>query len=58
MTQIQVDIPQKIADKFSNQSNISYSDIIEDYEKSFEYENIDMKAKNFKDFLIWELSHD
>lgn len=58
MTQIQVDIPQKIADKFSHQRNISYSDIIEDYENSFEYENIDMKAKDFKDFLIWELSHD
>lgn len=58
MTQIQVEIPKSIAKQFSHQSVVSYKEIIENYENSFEYESVNMKAKDFKDFLLSELSHD
>jgi hypothetical protein len=44
MTQIQVELPQKIAKKFSHRSVISYKEIIDNYEDSFEYELVNMKA--------------
>jgi len=58
MTQIQVELPQKIAKKFSHRSVISYKEIIDNYEDSFEYELVNMKAWDFKKFLISELLHD
>lgn len=51
MTQIQVEIPQKIAKQFSSQSTVSYKEIIENYENSFEYDRVGMEASEFKRFL-------
>ncbi len=42
---------------FSDKVVLTYEDIIENYENSFEYEKIWMKAKDFKQYLINELSH-
>lgn len=58
MTQVQVELPQRVAKKFSHKSVISYKDIIENYEDSFEYESVNMEAGDFKKFLISELLHD
>lgn len=58
MTQMQVELPQKVAKKFSNKTVISYKEIIDNYEDSFEYESVNMKAGDFKKFLISELLHD
>ena len=55
MTQVQVEIPQKIAKNFSHKSVVSFEDIIDAYENTFEYEKVDMKASQFKDFLKKEI---
>lgn len=58
MTISNVQIPDEIYKKLAHKKNISYEDIIECYEDTFEYEKVWMEAWDFKNFLISELSHD
>lgn len=58
MSQITLELPQKVARKFLHKTKISYQEIIEDYENSFEYESVNMRIGDFKKFLISEIKHD
>jgi len=57
MTISDVQIPEAIYKKLAHKRNISYEDIIEVYESSFEYESVNMEAGDFKKMLISELKN-
>ena len=57
MTVSDVQIPEAIYKQLSHKKNISYEDIIEVYENSFEFEPVNMKAGDLVDVLKKELQH-
>ena len=52
---IDVEVPTDIEKQLSSLKKVSYNDIIEHYENSFEYEKINMEAGDFYNTLKSEL---
>ena len=58
MVTANVKFSDKVFSKIGNKAELTYEDIIKYYEESsFEYEKVWMKAWDFKEYLINELSH-
>jgi len=58
MALITLEVSDKIYKNIPNKNLLKYEDLIEFYEESsFSYEKIQMKAKDFKSYLIKELSN-
>lgn len=56
MVTANVAFSNEVFQKIWNKNNLSYEDIINYYEKSsFDYEKVNQKASDFKDYLISEL---
>jgi len=58
MAVINLEVSDKIYKSISNKNILKYEDLIEFYEESsFSYEKVQMKAKDFKSYLIKELGN-